>query len=557
MNHWIKLPLIIMVSLLTGACSTGPLADLVLINGKVATVNAEFEIAESVAVRADKIVFVGSNDAVMKFVGKKTKVIDCTRLLIIPGLIEGHGHLMGYGKALERLDLVGTKSYQEILKRVALTINGKEPGEWILGRGWDQNEWQIQEFPQHELLSKIAPDNPVYLTRIDGHAGLANAKAMLIAGVNAGTVTPAGGRILKDSNGLPTGIFIDNAEDIITDFIPRNTTIQRGSTIKRAVHELIKFGLTGFHDAGVPPERVSDFKELIDQGELGIRVYAMLSDTVLADMESFLKANEVYRYGNNELTVRSIKMYSDGALGSRGAALLEPYTDRPDESGLILTESDHLLEVARASLATGFQMNTHSIGDAAIRATLNVIEQALSENPTDDHRFRIEHSQIVSQQDIPRYKELGVIPSVQPPHTVSDMNWTEDRVGPERVKGAYAFRAFISAGCILPCGSDVPVESPDPINGIYRAVTRQDENGLPDGGWYPEQRMTVEEALKGYTIWAAYAAFQEDIVGSIEVGKLADFTIIDKDILTIPAKEILTTKPVYTIIGGKILYQAN
>jgi hypothetical protein len=202
-------------------------------------------------------------------------------------------------------------------------------------------------------------------------------------------------------------------------------------------------------------------------------------------------------------------------------------------------------------------MNTHSIGDAAIRATLNVIEQALSENPTDDHRFRIEHSQIVSQQDIPRYKELGVIPSVQPPHTVSDMNWTEDRVGPERVKGAYAFRAFISAGCILPCGSDVPVESPDPINGIYRAVTRQDENGLPDGGWYPEQRMTVEEALKGYTIWAAYAAFQEDIVGSIEVGKLADFTIIDKDILTIPAKEILTTKPVYTIIGGKILYQAN
>ena len=391
----------------------------------------------------------------------------------------------------------------------------------------------------------------------DGHAGLANTKAMEIAGVDTGSITPAGGRVLKDSNGKPTGIFIDNAEDIITDIIPKHTANQRLSIIKKGAGELIKYGLTGIHDAGVPPERVTDFKKLIDKGEMGIRVYAMLSDTVIADMESFLEANKVYRYGNNNLTVQSIKMYSDGALGSRGAALLEPYTDRPGESGLILTESDHLLEVARSSLATGFQMNTHAIGDAAIHETLNVIEKALSENLKDDHRFRIEHSQIVSLQDIPRYKTLGVIPSVQPSHAVSDMNWTEDRVGPERVKGAYAFRDFMNAGCILPCGSDVPVESPDPLNGIYRAVTRQDEFGNPANGWYPAQRMTVEEALRGYTIWAAYAAFQEDIVGSIEVGKLADFTVLDKDILTIPASEILITKPVYTIIGGEILFEAR
>lgn len=530
-------------------------ADLVLVNGKVATVNKSFDLAEAVAIREDRIVFVGDRIKGRKFIGDQTKVIDCSGMLVLPGLIDAHGHLASYGKALEKLDLIGTSSYAEIVNIVMEKVKRVESGEWIFGRGWDQNEWEIKEFPDHAALSTISPNNPVYLTRVDGHAILVNEKAMKIAGITAETHQPEGGRIYFRSNGSPLGVFVDNAQKLIEKWVPRYTVEKQREIMELASNKCLEFGLTGFHDAGIEPERIDDYKVLIDEDRLGLRVYAMLSDTVMPDLEKYYLGLKIEGYGGNHLTVRAVKVYADGALGSRGAALLEPYTDSPNENGLMVTGKEHLFKVARAALATGMQLNTHAIGDRGIRVILDIIEDVLTENPVKDHRFRVEHSQIVNPEDIPRFETLGVIPSVQPPQVVSDMNWTEDRIGPERIDGAYAFRDFLDSGCILPCGSDVPVESCNPLEGIYRAVTRQDESGFPPGGWRSENALTIEEAIRGYTIWAAEAAFQENNLGSIEVGKLADFTIIDKDILTLDPHEILKATTVYTIVGGSIKYQ--
>ncbi|MEE9189943.1 MAG: amidohydrolase [Candidatus Neomarinimicrobiota bacterium] len=539
------------------SCGIKMPADLVLINGKVATVNKNFDLAEAVAVRDEHIIFVGDLTDGRKFIGDQTKIIDCSGMLVLPGLTDAHGHLAEYGKTLEKLDLIGTSSYAEIINIVLEKVKQVEPGEWIFGRGWDQNEWEIKEFPDHAALSAISPDNPVYLTRVDGHAILVNEKAMEVAGIRAKTTQPEGGKIYFRSDGSPLGVFVDNAKKLIEKWVPRFTAEKQREVIELASNRCLELGLTSFHDTGIEPERVDDYKALIDENRLGLRVYAMLSDTVLPDLQDYYLGLKVEGYGGNHLTVRAVKVYADGALGSRGASLLKPYTDRPNEVGLVVTGKEHLFNVARAALATGMQLSTHAIGDRGIRVTLDTIEDALAENPVKDHRFRVEHSQIIDPEDIPRFKALGVIPSVQPPQVVSDMNWTEERVGAERIAGAYAFRDFLDSGCILPCGSDVPVESCDPLEGIYRAVTRQDESGFPPGGWKAENALTIEEAIRGYTIWAAEAAFQEDILGSIEVGKLADFTIIDKDILILNPSEILNATTVYTIVGGSVKYQAQ
>jgi len=532
-------------------------ADLVIFGGKVATVDKNFSVAEAIAIQNDKIIFVGTNKEANKYINNKTKVIELNGELVLPGLIDSHGHLTGYGKSLEHIDLVGTNGFQEVLDLVNEKVKTVEPGEWIRGRGWDQNDWEIKEFPDHHALSKISPDNPVILSRIDGHAILVNQKAMEIIGIDSNTPDPDGGKILRDSRGLHTGIFIDNAEKLITDFIPKYSTEKIRNIIQNAANNCIELGLTGMHDAGIPNSRIDDYKFLIDMHKMPIRLNAMLSDTVVGDLNSFLQEHKIDSYGNDFLQVKSIKLYADGALGSRGAALLESYSDDPENIGLIVTSNSHMLEVCKAALKTGYQVCTHAIGDRAIRTALNIYEDALRAIPIENHRFRIEHSQIINFDDIPKYNQLGVIPAMQPQHTVSDMPWTEDRIGSERVKGAYAFRSFIDEGLIIPCGSDFPVEIPNPLIGIHNAITRQTADGNPEGGWLPEQRMTIQEAIKGYTIWAAYAAFQEDILGSIEVGKYADFTILDKDILTIDPRQILKTKPIYTIVGGDIKYKTN
>ena len=539
------------------SCSNSKTADLVIIGGKVATVDDDFSITEAVAVQDGTIIFVGSNEDVKKYIDGKTKVIELNGELVLPGLIDSHGHLTGYGKSLEHIDLVGTKSYQEVVDLVKEKVKTVQPGEWIQGRGWDQNDWDYKEFPQHQALSDITPNNPVLLSRIDGHAILVNHKVMELAGVNESTPDPNGGKIIRDSNGLLSGIFVDNAEKLITDYIPKYSAEKVRSIIRNSTNRCVEFGLTGMHDAGIPISRIDDYKYLIDNNKMPIRINAMLSDTVVSDMSDFLQKYKIDSYGNDFLRVKSVKLYADGALGSRGAALLEPYSDDPKNSGLIVTDNFHMLEICKTALENDFQVCTHAIGDKAIRTMLDIYEEVLQENPNADHRFRIEHSQIVNLADISRYADLGVIPAMQPQHAVSDMPWTEDRLGPDRVKGAYAFRSFLDEGIIIPCGSDFPIEVPNPLIGIHNAVTRQDESGNPKGGWLPEQRMAIEEAIKGYTIWAAYSAFQENILGSIEVGKYADFTIFDKDILTIEPMEILSTKTIYTIVGGEIQYQAN
>ncbi|MFC1554440.1 amidohydrolase [candidate division KSB1 bacterium] len=547
---------VLIMSLFIISCGQQP-ADLVFRNGKIATVDENFSYAEAVAIKGEKFIFVGDNTGIEEYIGDNTEVIDLNGKLAVPGLIDAHGHLPGLGQALENLDFVGTTSFQQILNIVENKVRTVQPGEWILGRGWDQNDWDNKQFPNHDALSRISPDNPVFLTRIDGHAAIANAKAMELAGINSQTSDPEGGKIYHKSNGNPTGVLIDIAMDLVSEKIPPLSVERRRETLIKAAEACLSVGLVSMHDAGVGTDIIEDYKYLIEQDKFPFRVYAMISDPGLDDLDTFLKTNYLPDFKNHYLSARSVKMLADGALGSRGAAFLEDYSDDPGNTGLLTASYERMAFVSKAALRSGYQVNIHAIGDRGNRLVLNAFEEALKEYPTDDHRFRNEHSQIIALEDFPRFKELGVIPSMQPTHATSDMYWAQDRVGPERIKGAYSWRTLINDGNIIPCGSDFPVESHNPMLGFYAAITRQDKDGWPEGGWQPEQRMTREETLKGFTIWAAYSAFQEDVLGSVEVGKFADLTVLSKDILTVEPKEILTTEPVYTVVGGKIRFPFN
>ncbi len=528
-------------------------ADLVIMNGKILTVDSEFSTVEAVAVNGDKISFTGSNADAEGLIGGNTRVIDLEGHLMVPGLIDSHGHMPTLGRVLANLDLVGTKSFQAIVDMVAEKARTCEPGEWIYGHGWDQNDWDVKKFPVHDALSRVSPDNPVYMTRIDVHAAIVNAKAMEIAGVTGKTESPEGGKIHLKRDGEPTGVLIDNAMILVSSKIPEDTPDQRRDGLVRAADNCLTVGLTGVHDAGVPEDIIGDYKNLIDNDRLNIRVYAMLASEE-EDLVPVMERNTIVGYGNNMLNVKSYKLLIDGALGSRGAAMIEDYSDERGNKGLITVPYERVLQASRAALQVGWQVNTHAIGDRGNRLVLDAFETALKENPNDDHRFRIEHSQIVAPEDFPRFAELKIIPSMQTTHCTSDMYWAEDRIGPERIKGSYAWRNFLDAGLHIPNGSDFPVESNNPMLGFYAAITRQDSESWPEGGWFPDQRMTREEALKGFTIWAAESSFQEKFVGSIEVGKYADFTVLSKDIMTVEPVEILTTKPVYTIVGGVVKY---
>jgi predicted amidohydrolase YtcJ len=540
------------------SCSSEPSqpADLVLRGGKIATVDSVFSFAEAVAISGDRIVRVGKTADMKHFIGPQTQIIELGGKLVVPGLIDAHAHLPGYAGALAELDLRGTTGFSRIVEMVAERAKKTSPGEWILGRSWDQNDWENKEMPSHDLLSKAVPDNPVWLVRVDGHAGIANKKALEICGITSKTPNPSGGEILRGKGGALTGVFVDNAMHLVYSHIPDTTPERERENLAAAIKNCLAAGLTGIHDAGVSPGTVENYKYLIDHNQMGFRIYAMLSDPGVDDLAGFMKKNMLQDYENSHfLTVRSIKLFMDGALGSRGAALLEPYSDRPGYSGLLTTSFERVEKVAEAAMNNGFQVCTHAIGDRGNRLAIDAYEQAFRAHKVPDHRFRIEHAQVVSPQDIPRFAALGVIPSMQPTHATSDMYWAQDRLGPERVKGAYAWQKFLKTGAIIPCGSDFPVEEINPMLGIYAAITRQDVKGWPEGGWFPEERMTREQALRGFTIWAAYAAFQEKLLGSIEAGKFADMVVLSKDILTVDPKEILTTVPEYTIVGGKVRYQ--
>jgi len=537
-------------------------ADLVLVNGKIYTVDNARPIASALAVRGGRVLFVGSDAEARVLANASTRVIDLNGKTVIPGIVDAHAHLLGLGNTLARVNLAGSTSYDEVIDRVKGFSKDVKPGEWILGRGWDQNRWTSKEFPTHDALSRAFPNNPVVLTRIDGHALLANAKAMELARVSAATADPEGGRIMRLASGAPSGVFVDKAQSLIGRAVPQPTRADTRKAILAAITESNRWGLTGVHDAGESAETIGIFEELAKAGSYNLRNYVMLSDpgepgSPAALRNPYLRRGPQSALYDGHLWVRAIKLYADGALGSRGAALLAPYADEPTNSGLLVSRPEHLRAWAETALRSGFQVNVHAIGDRGNRVVLDAFESALRTVPTADHRFRIEHAQVLSPEDIPRFAKLGVIPSMQPTHQTSDMRWAEARVGPQRIRGAYAWRSLLNTGVVIPSGTDFPVEEVNPLLTFHAAVTRQDPTNWPVGGWYPEQKMTREEALQSMTIWPAYAGFQESMLGSLTPGKYADFVVLDRDIMRIPDTEIIATRVVSTWIGGKRVYEAK
>ncbi len=544
-------------------------ADLIIRGGKIYSGNDSQPEVQAVAVKGDKIIFAGSDIEVEQFKDDQTQIIDLQGKMMTPGFIEGHGHLLGLGFQELTLNLADTKSYEEIVDRVKTAVAKSKPGDWIIGRGWHQDRWDkkpmklIKGFQTHELLSAVSPDNPVYLTHASGHASFANAKAMEIAGINQLSKEQlqkdmgVGGEIIRDPLGNPTGILVERAQSLVSKFIPSTNEETLTKAYELAMEACLRNGITSFHDAGIDRINVSLLKRFQKENKLKIRLYEMLSgsDRSLVN-EYFKKGIEVD--SAHWLTIRSVKLYSDGALGSRGAWLLAPYEDRKETSGMPLMSMDSVLEISKEGLKAGFQICTHAIGDRANREILDRYETAFKENPdqSKDVRFRIEHAQHIDPQDIPRFAKLGVIPAMQAIHLSSDRPWAIDRLGEKRIKeSAYMWQSLLKSGAKIVNGTDVPVEPINPIACFFASVTRQTLKGEPVGGYEPQEKMTRTQALKSYTLDAAYGAFEEKIKGSIEPGKLADFTVFSQDLMTVSDEKLLSTEAVMTIVGGKVLYQ--
>ena len=543
-------------------------ADLIIRGGTIYTVEDTNPVVEAVAVMGDRIVYAGDLKNLAKYEGENTKVIDLQGKTMTPGFIEGHGHFMGVGYNELNLDLMNVTSYEEMVERVKEAVAKSQPGQWIVGRGWHQDKWDtkpkimIKGFQTHQLLSEVSPDNPVFLSHASGHAGFANAKAMQLAGVNQLSIEKLskdlgeGGEIIRDDLGNPTGIFNERAQRLIAQHIPKETEEMASQAMDLAMAACLRNGITSFHDAGVSRSHIQLFRKYKEEGKLNTRLYVMLTgfDSELI-YEWFRKGPEVDSTGL--LTIRSIKLNCDGALGSRGAWLLEPYTDRPDFSGMPTLSMDTVLKISREGLKYGFQVCSHAIGDRANREILDRYEIALKENPQiKDARFRIEHAQHLAPSDIPRFAELGVIPAMQAVHLSSDRPWAIERLGEKRIKeGAYMWQSLLKSGAKIVNGTDAPVEPVNPIPSFFASVTRQTLLGEPEGGYEPEEKMTRNQALRSYTLDAAFGAFEENLKGSLAPGKLADFTIFSKDLMTIPDNQILSTEVAMTIVGGKVLYE--
>ena len=543
-----------------------PKADLAFLGGKIVTLDDDRPVAQAVSVHGDTIIAVGSDETIRALICDNTKVIDLKGRLLIPGFIESHAHFMGLGKSLMRLRLGTARNYDEIVAMVKDAVSKAKPGEWILGRGWHQEKWDrmplpnVEGLPTHYALSEISPDNPVMLIHASGHAIMANAKAMELAGVTRETLNPEGGEIVRNASGDLIGIFRENAETLIDAAYDRSLSSRTAEQIRAdelkaielATEECLSKGITTFCDAGVSLETIDLYRQLADQGRLGVRLYAMLSDGNQV-LEPVLPEYFLIGYGNHFLTVRAIKRVFDGALGSHGASLLEPYSDLPNSTGLNTETIPTMQETARLALKHGFQFCTHAIGDRANREVLNIYEEALKADPQgEEHRWRIEHAQHLHPDDIPRFHQLGVVAAMQGVHCTSDGPWVPKRIGDQRAaEGAYVWRKLLQSGAIVVNGTDAPVEDVDPIACFYSSVTRR----LPDGSrFYPDQCLTREEALRSYTRDAAYAMFEEDIKGTITPGKLADLVVLSQDILAIPDDEVPQTEVEMTIVGGKVVF---
>lgn len=549
-------------------CSLSTQADLVLKNGKIVTLDDSISEAQAIAISGYSITAVGSDEEIQKYIGDKTEVIDLDGRLVVPGLIEGHGHYMGLGNSKMILDLTKVKNWDEIVTMVSEAEKNANPGEWITGRGWHQEKWDnvpqpnVDGVPLHRELSNISPNNPVNLTHASGHASFANAKAMELAGINRDTPNPQGGEIVKDSRGNPTGLLRETAQRMVV--AARSKSLESRSQeevesealrmIELAGEEALSKGITTFHDAGATFATIDRFKAIAQRGELPIRLYVMVRRENNETMAEKLASYRTIPRGNDFLSVRSIKRQIDGALGSHGAWLLEPYIDLTTSTGLVLETVEDITRTAEIAFENGYQVNTHAIGDRANREVLDIYEKTFKTDPNKtDLRWRIEHAQNLHPDDVSRFSELKVIASMQGVHCTSDAPWVPKRLGDVRSESsAYVWRSLMDAGVVITNGTDVPVEDIDPLASFYASVSRM----MPDGTrFYPKQRMTREEALRSYTINNAYAAFEEHLKGSLTTGKLADIVVLSKDIMTIPEEEILNTKVDYTIVGGEIKFK--
>ena len=542
-------------------------ADMIIHNGVIYTMNDLNPITEAVAVGDGKIIALGKYRDLDPLINAKTKIINLSGAMMTPGIIEGHGHFYGLGLAKMQLDLSKTESYQDLIDMVSDAVRNSNPGEWILGRGWHQSKWSdnkddfVKGFQTHDRLSEVSPNNPVWLKHASGHAGFANQNAMDIANVNRETEFGFGGEIIKDLTKKPTGVFNERAQGLISSHIDNNLSEDSDMrAIELAVKTSLENGITSFHDAGTEKKTIEILREAINRGILKVRIYAMLTSRDTTLLNEWYKKGPEIGTGGDLLTIRSIKLNADGALGSRGAWLIDEYSDRPGHYGMPTQSMEYVYRVAKNGLLSGFQVNSHAIGDKANREILNEYEKVFNEHPdlAANHRWRIEHAQHVAPADIPRFGRMKVIPSIQGIHMSSDRPWAIDRLGKKRIEeSAYVWRDLIDHGAILINGSDVPVEPIDPVASFYASTTRKTLKGFPDFGYEPKQKMTRIEALKSYTLNAAYGAFEENIKGSIEIGKYADFTVFSQNLITIPEDKILDTKILYTIVNGVVEYQAN
>jgi len=538
---------------LVSACSSGKQSTTTImanINGYSFDNNRQLQQFQTLVFDNGRVVATGGPTLGANY--PEANLIDGKGLTLLPGITDAHGHVSSLGYALLQIDLRGATSARQVSSLISKYAKEKPFLNWIQGRGWNQVLWPGQQYPTAPILDELVSDRPVWLERIDGHAGWANSKALALAGISANTISPPGGEIIRDQNGNPTGILIDNAMALVNQIIPPPSDEEMAAALAVATSHLLSLGITSVHDAGVSGRENDYYRQLANSGNLDVRLYGMISSTdpELGRMLSAGPSNDPL----DLYSARSVKVYTDGALGSRGAALLEPYSDRASHSGLLLTSKEQLRAIFSLSIQAGFQVAIHAIGDKGNRIALDEVEHAYATIGGRKLRHRIEHSQVVALDDIPRFKSLDVIASMQPTHATSDMNMAEDRLGSDRLKGAYAWRSFLDQGSVLVSGSDFPIELANPFHGIHAAVTRQNQFDEPYGGWISKQAMTTEEAVRSFTIDAAWAAHQDKVLGGLTEGKWADFILLDQDLFAIPVNELWKTKVAETWLAGKLVY---
>jgi predicted amidohydrolase YtcJ len=557
MRHKPARPLHLTLAALILALTTATAhATTVIDNANGYTLNAQGDVVQFASLAFDdagRILAVGVAADVSKK-APQAKHVDMAGRTVLPGLIDAHGHVFGLGEMLTQLDLSATTSLQQALAAIGDYARANGQAKWVRGRGWNQENWKLGRFPTAQELDGVVADRPAWLERVDGHAGWANGRALALAGITDQTPDPVGGKIVRDAGGHATGVLVDAAQGMIQKVLPQPTEQEARTMLDRALGTMASVGLTSAHDAGIGVAQDRLYRDYADHGKLTARIYAMIGGTG-AEFDQLAQNGPLTTYGHDMYALRAVKLYADGALGSRGAALLAPYTDDPHSHGLLFHSNGEIDAMIAKAMKKGYQVNVHAIGDAGNRQILDTFAKEIPANRGQALRHRIEHAQVVTPADIPRFKSIGIIPSMQPTHATSDKNMAEQRIGPERIKGAYAWRTFLAQGSRIACGSDFPVEAPNPFFGIHAAVTRQDAAGNPIAGWYPEQEMSLKEAFRCFTLDAAYAGHQEKTLGSLEAGKYADFIVIDRDLFKISPYDIHKIGVLETWIGGHQVYR--